>query len=135
MNRTEVVGLTLFSAIAMGADISFLLSRCSCSPQLHVSGVAVGLMVQAAAVAVPLAVDRHFHDSALGVRLRGFGIGLVVCLLSLPLMENPVLFGDSVGRAKGFPSAGYTCNYKRLFPEGLPNKRVQATCETHAPDA
>ena len=135
MNRTEATGLILFTTIAIGADAYFFVSRCECSPQLHLVGAAVALLVQGAAIAIPFAVNRHFHDSALKVRIRAFATGLFVCAVSLPLMETAVLFGDSVGRVKGFPSTGYTCDYSRVFPDGVPNKRVQATCETHAPDA
>ena len=125
MNRMEAMGLVLFSTIAVGADAYFFLSRCAFSPVLHLTGTAIGLLVQAAAVSIPLCVHRLFHDSEVKVRLRAFLFGLFACLASLPLMETAVLFGDSVGREKGFPSRGYTCDYARFFPDGPANKRVQ----------
>jgi hypothetical protein len=116
--------------VAVLADGYFVVSRCVCSPQIHAVGLAVGLLVQTAAVSIPLVVNRLFHDSELRVRLRAVGIGLFACILSLPLMETALLFGDSIGQVKGFPSSGYTCDYSRLFPDGMPpNKLLHPTCE------
>lgn len=119
MNRTEAIGLTLFVVTSVAMDTYFLISRCASSPQLHASGAAVGLLVQVAAVSGPLVVNHLFHDSTLKVRLRAFGVGLLACVASLPLMETAVLFGDSIGQSKGFPSSGYACEYSRLFPDGM----------------
>jgi hypothetical protein len=130
MNRTEALGLFAFSLIAAVSDAYFVISRCSCSPEIHAAGFAAGLLLQVAAVSVVIAVHHILHDSEFKVRVRALGIGLFACVVSLPVMETAILFGDSIGREKGFPSSGYTCNYLRLLPDGVPpNKLLHATCE------
>ena len=118
--------------VALAGDVYFLGSRCECSPEIYASGVVVGLLVQAAAISIPLIVDHLFHDSACIVRLRAVGIGLLVCIGSLPLMETAILFGDSIGQRRG-PSMGYTCGYSRVFPDRMAPSKVQARCGTPVP--
>ena len=119
MNRTESIGLVLFAGIALAMDGWFLASRCASSPPLHASALAVGVLLQAAAIAVPLLTNHFLGDHSLKVRLRMFAVGVFAGVISLPLMETALLFGDSIGEAKGFASAGYRCDYSRLFPDGM----------------
>ena len=54
-------------------------------------------------------------------RTESIGLGLFItiavatdgwflaCLLSLPMMEAALVYGDSIGKDKGYPSAGYRC--------------------------
>jgi hypothetical protein len=95
MNRTEALGLTVFVATSVVMDAYFLASRCASSPPLHASGLAAGLLVQAAAVSIPLLVNHLFHDSVLKLRLRACGIGLLACLASLPITETVILFSEA----------------------------------------
>lgn len=117
MNRTELIGLVIFTTFAAAIDGLFLVARCASSPPLHVTGVAVGLTLQLAAVAMPLVTHRILADESLKVRLRMFAVGLFACVLSMPIMETALLFGDSIGKGKGFPSAGHSCEHSRWFPD------------------
>ena len=129
MNRTDSIGLALFTTIAVGMDGWFLASRCEYSPPVHVAGTAVALLLQLTAISVPLVMNHLFSDASQGARLRVFGFTLLASLSSLPLMEMAFVYGDTMGKAKGYPSVGHQCR-SPIFPTGgLPNKAFQRTLE------
>jgi hypothetical protein len=127
MNRTDSIGLVLFTTISVAMDGWFLASRCEFSPPVHVTGTAVALLLQLAAISVPLVMNYLFVDASLNARIRVFGFTLLACLMSLPMMEMALVYGDSMGKEKGYPSVGHRCSLP-IFPTGgPPNKRLQPT--------
>src|SRR5688500_5067224 len=103
MKRTESIGLALCTTIAVGMDSGFMVSRCEFSPPVHLAGTAVALLLQLSAVSVPLLVNRFFDDASQRARIRVFGFTLIACLASLPLMETAFVYGDTMGKEKGYP--------------------------------
>jgi hypothetical protein len=119
MNQIERSGLLTFAILAAVGDVSFAMSRCSFSPEIHVSALGLGALLQTTSVAIPLVVNRYLADRTPRYRLRFLILGALVCFWSLPVMETAVLYGDSVGKEKGFRSVGFQCtNHTRWFPDG-----------------
>jgi hypothetical protein len=52
MNRTESIGLALYTTIAVGMDSWFLASRCEFSPPVQPLGTAVALLLQLSAISL-----------------------------------------------------------------------------------
>ena len=129
MNRTESIGLALFSTIAVGMDCWFLASRCEFSPPVHVTGAAVALLLQIAVISVPLVMNHLFSDASVDARIRVFAFTLIACVVSLPMMETALVYGDSMGKEKGYPSVGHLCGLPTFPTGGLPNNAFQRTLE------
>jgi hypothetical protein len=129
MNRTESIGLGLFTSITVAMDSWFLAARCELSPPVHITGTAAALLLQLAVISVPLVMAHLFTDASLNARVRVFGFAFIACLVSLPLMEMSLVYADAMGKEKGFPSAGYQCSLP-IFPTGgPPNNAFQRTLE------
>src|SRR4051812_24659542 len=109
MKRIERSGLLTFAILAVVADAWFSMSRCSFSPEIHIFAFALGALLQATSIAIPLIVNHYLTDQTPRYRLRFLIVGALVCFLSLPVMEAAVLYGDSVGKEKGFRSIGFQC--------------------------
>jgi len=127
VNRIEATALFSFVALAITFDMYVLLSRCAAAPKVHLMGAVLGVLAQTAAVAIPMALHRHFSGESAGFRLRAISLGVLLCVTSFPVLETAVLYGDSIGKEKGFASAGYQCR-DRMFPDGLAlNKTMEPT--------
>ncbi len=119
MKKIERSGLLTFATLAVIADVWFAVSRCSFSSEIHSSALALGALLQITSVAIPIMVNRYLSDQTPRYRLRFLILGALVCFWSLPVMEAAVLYGDSVGKEKGFRSVGSQCaNHTRWFPDG-----------------
>ncbi len=119
MNRIELGGLLTFVILVVVADVWFATSRCSLSPEIHASALGLGALLQTVSVVIPLIVNRYLSDQTPRYRLRFLILGTLAYFLALPVMETAVLYGDSVGKEKGFRSLGFQCtNHIRWFPDG-----------------
>jgi hypothetical protein len=117
MGRAAFILLSAFIAAAcLALDIWFAMARCSVSPPLYATGVAIGAFAQVVAVALPILVARHFPSESLKFQLRGVGLGLFLAVASVPVLQASLLYSDGIGKERAYRSVGIGCHGPALRP-------------------
>jgi hypothetical protein len=112
-------------------DLWVIAGRCTVSPAIPTTAMLCASGLQAIAVGIPIALDVKFGAETVRFRVRGILIALFCLLISLPVFETSALYGDSIGREKGYLSAGLQCHgHLRWFRDG-PNLRMSRPLGIH----
>jgi hypothetical protein len=100
----------LTAATCVALDLWFSTARCSVSPPLYGLGIAVGVLSQVLAVALPVLVARHFPTESLKFQIRGVGLGIFLVVASVPVLSASLLYSDGIGKERSYRSVGYECH-------------------------
>jgi hypothetical protein len=126
MGRTALISFAAFiAATCLGIDLWFVTARCSVSPPLYPTGIAIGAVAQTLAVSLPLLLARHFPDETSLFHLRCIGLGLFLAFTSVPVLRASVLFSDGIGKVKWYRSVGTACHGPVPSNGQAPNKRLE----------
>jgi hypothetical protein len=120
MDRTALFWFSaLIAAACVALDLWFVTARCSVSPPLYPSGIAIGAFSQILAVALPVAVARHYSSEPLRFQLRGVWLGMFLVVASVPVLLASVLYSDGIGKERSYRSIGYECHGPALTNHGI----------------
>jgi hypothetical protein len=120
MDRTVLIWLSaLIAATCVALDLWFVTARCSVSPPLFPSGIAIGALSQILAVALPVAVARHFSGEPLRFQLRGVWLGMFLVIASMPVLLASLLYSDGIGKDRSYRPIGYECHGPALTNHGI----------------
>jgi hypothetical protein len=96
MNRAEKYSLVVVLLGSIVADVWLFSSRCSASPTIAVSALSLGAFIQAAAIALPIAIGRYLSDQSPAYRQKCTAIAFLLFLLSLPVLQVAILYSDTI---------------------------------------
>jgi hypothetical protein len=109
MGRVESAVIAVAVAGSAAADAYFVSSRCSLSPPVAWSVTLFGILFQLAAASFPILVGRCLSGQLAGYRLKVSSLALLLVLISLPLLQYGVMYGDALGKDKMYRSVGMRC--------------------------
>ncbi len=98
----------LLALVTLALDGWIVSLRCPSSPDIDWSRFAFGMVLQVAAVAIPLVVAHVFSDSKPRERFPAALVAALVVAASFPMVYASVLLPDTIGD-KFFHSKGYAC--------------------------
>jgi hypothetical protein len=90
-------------------DWWFVTFRCSASPDIHGSHLGFGITVQVLIVATLLLVNRLYEDADDKFNLTAAATALALGLVSVVIVRDSILFGDSVDAERTSTSKGFQC--------------------------
>jgi len=95
--------------LALTFDIWAFKSRCPASPEVNISILCFGLVVQAIAIGLPLVRAAWFDTAS---ERHGFKVVMGAIILfvgSILAVHYSVLYSDAIGKPNYFRSAGLAC--------------------------
>jgi hypothetical protein len=107
----ELLVLVAVALASILADAWFFYARCSASPDIYISGVVLAVVMQGGSMYMLWFLRGLISESQQIFRHRGavLGLSILLCIGSLLIMEESLLFSDARGQPKGFKSQGQAC--------------------------
>jgi len=99
----------LTALLALAFDVWAFKSRCPASPEVNVSILFFGLIIQAIAVALPLVRVAWFDSASDRQGLKVVGCAIILFVWSVLAVRYSVLYSDAIGKPNYFRSAGLAC--------------------------